>query len=117
MDAQDLIQIEKRMESARAYLRDNAESYGNAKQVREFSSDRRKQTLAKHMRPFVNLGDSCALADTKARSQDGYALELDALAQQLAAAETTIALYDAAEVSFKAAQSLLSLAKTQMGIA
>ena len=117
MDAHDILNLEKRMEDARLYLRNNAANYGDAKQVREFSSDRRKQTLAKHMRPFVNNGDSCALAETKARSQDAYAVELDALAEQYGTAETTIAMYDAAEISFKAAQSLLSMAKTQMGIA
>jgi hypothetical protein len=117
MDGHDLLAIEKRMEDARLYLRNNAANYGDAKQVREFSSDRRKQTLARHMRPFVNNGDSNALADTKARSGDAYAIELDKLADAYAAAETTIALYDAAEVSFDAARSLLSMAKSQMQLA
>jgi hypothetical protein len=44
-------------------------------------------------------------------------VELDALAEQYSVAETTIAMYDAAEVSFKAAQSLLSMAKSQMQLA
>jgi len=57
MEALDLIEIEKRMEAARLFLRDHA------------------------------------------------------------AAETTIATHDAAEISFKSAQSLLSMAKTQIGLA
>ena len=117
MDGHDLLAIEGRMEDARCYLRDNADSYGKAKQVREYDSDRRKQLLARFMRPFIAQGDSNAVADTKARALDEYAMKLDEQAQQYAAAETTLALYDAAEVSFKAAQSLLSLAKTQIGIA
>jgi hypothetical protein len=111
------MEIEKRMESARLYLRDNVGEYGTARQVVAYDSDRRKQTLAKFMRAFLNNGDSNANAETKARSQDEYALALDKLAEQYAAAETAIAKYDAAETSFKAAQSLLSLAKTQMGLA
>lgn len=114
MDATDLIAIEKRMEDARIYLRDNAGGYGNAKQVREYDSDRRKQLLAKCAKPFIANGDSNAVAETKARSGDAYAIELDKLADSYAAAETTIALYDAASVSFDAARSLLSMAKSQM---
>ena len=116
MDGNDLIAIEKRMEDARIYLRNHATEYGNAKQVREFSGDRRKQLLARQMRPFLTVGDSNPVAETKARAGDAYAVELDKLAEQLAAAETAIAVYDAAEVSFKAAQSLLSMAKAQMGM-
>ena len=117
LDSADLAAIEQRMEDARIYLRNHAEKYGQARQIVAYDSDRRKQTLAKIMRAFINNGDSNAVAETKARSQDDYALALDKLAEQLAAAETAIALYDAAEVSFKAAQSLLSMAKAQIGIA
>lgn len=116
MDSTDLIAIEKRMEDARTYLRDHAEEYGDAKQVREYDGDRRKQLLARCAKPFIGNGDSNAVAETKARAGDAYAIELDRLADAYADAETTIAMYDAAEISFKAAQSLLSMAKTQMGL-
>lgn len=117
MDSADLAVIEQRMEDARIYLRDNADAYGTAKQVREYDGDRRKQLLARQAKPFIGNGDSNAVAETKARAGDAYAIELDKLADAYAAAETTIALYDAAEVSFDAARSLLSMAKTQIGIA
>jgi len=111
-DIAEIAEIQQHLEAARLYLRDHADEYGNAKQVKEFSSDRRKQCLARFKRPFIAGGDSDAMADTKARALDEYALELDRLAEQHRAAERAIATYDAADVSFKAAQSLLSFSKS-----
>jgi len=97
------------MEAARLYLRDNADKVG-----KEYDSDRRKQLLARQAKPFVSNGDANAVAETKARSGDTYAIELDKLADQYASAVSTIKKYDSAEISFKAAQSLLSYSKGQM---
>ena len=102
------------MEAARIYLRDNADTCGEAVQIKEYDSDRRKQLLAQKARPFVTLGDSNATSETKARALDDYAIELDKLAQQFANAIATIKKYDAAEISFKSAQSLLSYSKGQI---
>ncbi len=112
-DIPEIVEIHRRLDAARAYLRDNADQYGEAKQVKEFSSDRRKQALARHKRPFIAQGDSDAVADTKGRALDAYAIELDKLAEQHKAAEQIIAKYEAASVSFDAARSLLSYSKGQ----
>lgn len=112
-DSAEIADIQRRFEAARNYLKAKADEYGEAKQVKEFSSDRRKQCLARFKRAFINNGDSDAVADTKARSMDEYAMELDKLAEQHKSAEQSIAKYDAADASFRAAQSLLSFTKSQ----
>ena len=113
-DAHAIMEIQQRMESARVYLRDNSDKVGEAHQVKEYDSDRRKQLLARQAKPFIANGDANAVAETKARSCDTYAIELDKLADQYSAAVATIKKYDAAEISFKSAQSLLSFTKGQM---
>ena len=113
-DLQEIMEIQSRMESARVYLRDNADKVGEAHQVKEYDSDRRKQLLARQAKPFISNGDANAVAETKARAGDAYAIELDKLADQYAAAVSTIKKYEAAEISFKSAQSLLSFTKGQL---
>ena len=87
---------------------------GAAKQVREFSGDRRKQILAMEMVKGLKADMTVSAAEAFARASAEYAHEINDQAQQLADAETVIAEWSALEASFEAARSLLSMAKSTL---
>lgn len=110
-DTTEIMEMQGRMEAARIFIRDNAAKCGEACQVKEYDSRLCKKLLAQKARPFIALGDSNAIAETKAQATDEYAIELDVLRQQYTEAMVIIKKNDAAEVSFRSAQSLLSFEK------
>lgn len=84
------------------------EAVATARQIREFSGDRRKRALCLPMREFIVTGESAAAAETKARASAIYGEELDRQAQQLRDAELVIAGYEACRVRWESARSCLS---------
>jgi hypothetical protein len=110
-DHTEVGQIQLRMMSSTKKLNDMAPSLGMAKQVREFSSDRRKQILAVEMVKAMKTEKSATAAEAIARASDLYRIAMDEQAKQLADAETVIATWQATEASFEASRSLLSMQK------
>jgi hypothetical protein len=102
------------MKSATQELHKLAPMVGAAKQTRSYDADRRRNTLAKFMRGHLRAGETSTAAETLARSDGGFETAFNELAQQLEAAESTIAKWDAMFASFEAARSLLSMAKETM---
>ena len=107
LDPFDVKRVAERMQLATGALHKMTADVGDAKQVREFSGDRRKNLLAKFVDPALPISK----AETMARTNPEYIEELDSLAQQHALAEKTLAEWAAEQASFEAARSLLSYMK------
>jgi HPt (histidine-containing phosphotransfer) domain-containing protein len=104
---------EERIEKAVRKIHSLTGMVGVSRQVREFSSDQRKNLLSRYMLPYLKGGASAASAEVDARADAGYVTELKALMEGFAAAEQTIAEMQAAYAAFEAARSLLSFQKEQ----
>lgn len=113
-DNTEIARIQKRMQECTKKLNELAPAMGQAKQVREFSGDRRKSILAMELVKSLKAGESAAASDAIARASEGYRIALDEQGKQLADAETVIATWGATEASFEAARSLLSMMKSTM---
>lgn len=114
MDAHDILELERRMTQAAEELHRNCSAVAMSRQVLEFVSDQRKNTLAKYAAPLLKAGESAAAADTLARSESGYLSEFKDLQEQVTKAYGHIAKWDALHCKFEAARSALSLARTQI---
>ena len=114
IDTNDIGVIEHRLKQASQKLHQLAPQLGVAKQVKSYDGDRRKNLLAKYTVKFLKDGESATAAETHARADETYKLELGKLAGDLQDAETTIAMYDAEYCSWESARSLLSFAKQTM---
>jgi hypothetical protein len=110
-DHSDILIIQKRLENAVREIRNMTALMGNAKQVRDYDSDRRKNLVAIHSLPYLKAGHSVASAELEARASLIYRQELEELSNQRSNAEQTIAKWDAAFCTYEAARSLLSMAK------
>jgi hypothetical protein len=82
-----------------------------ARQVIEFDSDRRKQLLGLCAAKHSELASSMSMAESLARSSDGYAEELDKLAQSLKSAYEAQAKWQALMARLDAARSLMALSR------
>jgi len=116
IDQSDIEQIEHRMKTATLELHKLSPLVGVAKQVRQYDSDRRRNLLAKFMRPHIKKGETSTAAETLARSTEGFEIGFNELAKELETSEATIARWDAMFASFEAARSLLSMQKETMRI-
>lgn len=111
-DHTESLEIAGRLRESVQSLHNLADKAGEARQVREFSSDRRKNLLAKFMYPFLRNGDSAAKAECAARTQEGFLSEMKQLEDQHLEAEKILAKVDAEKCRYEAARSLLSFSKT-----
>lgn len=110
-DQSEIGQIEQRLKSSTKRLHLLAAQVGHAKQIREFTGDRKKNLLAKYVVRALKAGESATAAETIGRSDLTFQSELEAIARDLEASETTIAEWTAEQASFEAARSLLSMQK------
>jgi hypothetical protein len=110
-DHSDIYEIEKRLKLTIKRLRELAPLVGQAKQVRDYDSDRRKNLLARYTVPLLKAGKGVASSESHARADPAYNAELDALAGQRGDAEQLIAQWEAAFADYESKRSLLSMAK------
>jgi len=115
-DQSDIQEIEHRMKTATLELHKLAPLVGVAKQVRQYDPDRRRNLLAKFMRPHIKNGETSTAAETLARSTEAFQVGFNELAKELETSEATIAKWDAMFASFEANRSLLSMQKESMKI-
>jgi len=106
------IEIASELREANNKLESLSEKVGAARTVKSLASDRRKNLLAKHMKGYLNAGDSTAKAEFMARASDEFLEEFDSQGDQLEAAEVTISQYETAEKLLESRRSLLSHSKT-----
>jgi hypothetical protein len=100
-------------------LRDSVETLRNisndvaaARQIREYSSERRKNILSKYMSRWLLDGKSVAMAEALARSDDEFLREFTELSEQSLEAEKLIAQDRAEQCRYEAYRSLLSFSKS-----
>jgi len=115
-DYSDVSLIEKKLRDASSRIFTMSGNVGQARQVREYDSDRRKNLLAKYARASLKAGESAAGSEAIARSDPGYRAEFEALAAQREAAERLIATWEAMHVIYEAHRSMLSMKKEEMKV-
>ncbi len=110
-DNQDINTVARRLEGATKRLHELAPRVGNAKAVREYDGDRRKNLLSKYVAKELKLGQTSAASESFARANPSYQAELHELSAQFESAEVVIAQWSAENCSFESLRSLLSLQK------
>ena len=115
-DANEISAIEQRLKTSAKNLHRLSPAMAAAKQAKAYDGDRRKNILARYTLPHLKSGESATAAETMARASDAYQAELNALADQLGAAEAAVAAYDAEYASWESCRSLLSFAKASMNL-
>ena len=110
-DNSDQARIEQRIMEATRKLNQMAGSVGAARQIIEFSSDMRKNTLAKHQRRYIERGEGAANSEALARSDPLYIEEAKVTEQRVADAYKARAEWDATMCSFEAGRSLLAMTR------
>lgn len=108
-DFSDVAALQKRLMQAADKLSTMAASVAQARQVREYDSDRRRRCLAVAALPLLTAGASSAAADTEARASEPYAAAMKQLGAELAAAEKVIAEWEAVKIQWESARSLLAM--------
>lgn len=107
-DHSDIARIEKRMKDAARRLHTLAAELGMAMTILEYDSDRRKNLVARYAAKHIKEGESSAAAETLARSDPAYDVELNALLSQYQMAQTTRKEYETEQISWETARSLLA---------
>lgn len=102
------VAIAEELREAVDMLQTLSEKVGAARQVKEFSSDRRKNVLAKHMAPYLVQGDSVAKAEYFARTSEHFISDMEQLEREQQDAESVIVSFDVAKCRYEARRSLLS---------
>lgn len=113
-DHNDALVVQQRLRDTANALHDQVGQVALARQVKEFSSDRRKALLARYMRTHLDEGKSSAAAETIARSGEAYQAELKLLEDHYRQSEEAIAKWTATQATFDAARSLMSMSKEAM---
>lgn len=107
LDYSTIEAISERLIEAAEQLAAMNERVALARQVREYSGDRLKRSLALAVREFLHEGSATA-AETKGRASVAYGEALVQQAEQFSEAERIIAEHDAARIKWESARSLLS---------
>ena len=110
----EILEIQRRLKNTIRRIHQLAPMVGMAKQVREYDSDRRKNLLARYVTAALKAGEGVSAAEAAGRADPSYQAELEGLAAQRAAAERTIAEWEASFATYEAARSLHSMAKTTL---
>lgn len=116
IDDREIRDTEKKMQECIASMRKLTIHVGMARQVKEFSSDQRKNALAAEQLRFIQRGESVAAAENFARSSPTYLEKMKGLEKDYADACGTIAEWEAIFARFEACRSILSMAKATLGL-
>lgn len=104
--------ISRRLMEATDKMQQMAQQVAEARQIREFDSERRKRALALSVVPFLEQGESATAAEHKARATKLYADNMKTAGRDLVLAEKAIADWTALQARFEALRSLLSVQKS-----
>lgn len=115
-DNDRIVYAEKQMLKTAKAMESMAESVAAAKQVKEFSSDRHKRLLAIAMKVFLDMGESAAASECKARASEAYGNGLITLAEQYQSALETIEKHDATRILWESNRSLLSCERAKLNL-
>lgn len=110
-DIEEIKEIQEKMAECVKTLNRLAPLVGMARQVKEFSSDQRKNALAAEQIKFIQRGESVAAAENLARSSPAYLERFKSLGKDYAEACGTIAEWEAAFARLEAARSIHAMLK------
>jgi hypothetical protein len=113
-DDKEIRDIQEKMQDSIRDMRKLAPLVGAARQVKEFSSDQRKNALAAVQIIFIQRGESVAASETLARSAPAYLEKMRALETAYASACGTIAEWEATFARFEACRSMLAMSRETM---
>jgi hypothetical protein len=113
-DDKEIRDIQEKMQDCIKTMRMLAPLVGVARQVKEFSSDQRKNALASAQIIFIQRGESVAAAEILARSSPPYLEKMKALEQAYASACGSIAEWEATFARFEACRSMLAMSRETM---
>jgi hypothetical protein len=111
IDDEEIREIEKKMQGCIVRIHSLTAQIGAARQIKEFSSDQRKNALAAIQMTYISRGDSVAASEISARANPLYLEKLRTLETSYAEACADIAEWDAVFARLEACRSLLSMAK------
>lgn len=112
IDDTEIRDIQKKMTECIARMRTLAPLVGAARQIKEFSSDQRKNALAGEQTRFIQRGESVAASESLARSSPIYLEQFRALEKSYADACGTIAEWEAVFARFEATRSIHSMLRS-----
>jgi len=107
-DYDEIKRYQKRMMDASRTIQGMAIAMGKSKQIIDFDSDMRKNILSKHMAPLIKNGESVAAAEAYARCSETYLADMAEYAKGLDEAHVVRFRWEAENLSFECAQSLLA---------
>lgn len=113
-DFSDSAKAELRLRNAANRLHGMTAAVAKARTIKEFSGDRKKNTLARYMASKLIGGSGVAAAEMLARATPEYQAEQETLEAQYRDACAVIAEWDATFATFEAARSLVSMSKQLM---
>lgn len=89
---------------------------GDAKTIKEFSSDRLKRALSVTVAEFLEAGEGVGASEHKSRASAVYGAALHDLQEQYKTAMRIIEKHDAIKAKFESARSILSTEKAKIGL-
>lgn len=116
IEDEEISEIEKKMAQCIARMKVLSPLVGVARQVKEFSSDQRKNALAAAQIVFIQRGESVAASETLARSSPTYLEKFKSLEKNYADACGTLAEWEAVFARFEACRSLLAMARQTLAL-
>lgn len=114
VDYHDLSSLTEQLVAASDELSRMSDEVAKARTIREFSSDRRKRSLAVSTREFLDK-ESAAAAEVKGRASVLYGEALEQQQNELYEAERTVAKYEATRIKWESLRSALSTWKAVSG--
>lgn len=109
-DWTDLTCASRELERCVRELCGMTDAVANARQIKEYDSDRRKRALSVAM---ASIADPASNADAehRARASVGYSDAMKRLAHEYTAAERVLLAYEAAKIKSEALRTIISLHK------
>jgi hypothetical protein len=114
IDGSSIIEIEQRLETAVNDLSKRVNAVAQARQVKEFVGEDRKNLLASFKVKHAEDNEADNAQETAARADPEYQKSLELIKTDYRKAEEHLASWEAAYCKFEAARSLLSMAKQQL---
>ena len=111
IDDDEIKEIQLKMQESIGEMRKLVPLVGIARQVKEFSSDQRKNALASIQLNYIQQGRSVAESEQSARANPLYLEKIKALEKSYADACATIAKWEATFARYEACRSMLALSR------
>lgn len=113
-DQSETEKIEFRLKACVKKLHELTTHVGIARQVIEFSSDIRKNTLAKHQRRYIERGEGASNSEALARSDPLYLEQIKVDEKRVSDAYIIRAQWDATMAEWESCRSLLAMTRETM---